>query len=39
MYKDVEQHLAQRRGVSYTDKYIDGLPMGLELPNGVVIGA
>ncbi|OAA50499.1 Aromatic-ring hydroxylase-like protein [Metarhizium rileyi] len=38
MYKDIEQHLAQRRGVAYTEKFIDGLPIGLELPSGVVIG-
>lgn len=39
MYKDVEERLASRRGLDYTDKYIGGLPMGLELPNGIVIGA
>jgi salicylate hydroxylase len=39
MYKDVEEHLAKKRGVQYTDKFICGLPIGLELPNGVVIGA
>ncbi|KAG8406519.1 hypothetical protein J3459_019208 [Metarhizium acridum] len=39
MYKAIEQHLAQRRGVAYTEKFIDGLPMGLELPSGVVVGA
>jgi salicylate hydroxylase len=39
MYRDVEQSLAGKRGQDYTDKYIHGLPIGLELPNGVVIGA
>lgn len=39
MYKDIEEHLARRRGVVYTDKFINGLPVGLELPSGVVIGA
>jgi salicylate hydroxylase len=39
MYKDIEQALAEHRGQSYTDKFIHGLPIGLELPNGVVIGA
>lgn len=38
MYKDIEQHLAQRRGEAYTEKFIDGLPIGLELPSGVVVG-
>jgi salicylate hydroxylase len=39
MYKDIEEALAQRRGIPFTDKFIGGLPIGLELPNGVVIGA
>lgn len=39
MYKDIEEILAFHRGVNYTDKFIRGLPIGLELPNGVVIGA
>ncbi|KHO02123.1 Aromatic-ring hydroxylase-like protein [Metarhizium album ARSEF 1941] len=36
MYKDIEQHLAQRRGQAYTEKFLNGLPLGLELPSGVV---
>lgn len=39
MHKDVAQHLASRRGEEFKDKFIDGLPIGLELPSGVVIGA
>jgi salicylate hydroxylase len=39
MYKDIEQALAEYRGQSYTGKFLHGLPIGLELPNGVVIGA
>lgn len=38
MYKDIEEHLAKSRGMAYTEKYVNGLPMGLELPNGVVVG-
>lgn len=39
MYKDVEEKLAAARQQPYTDKFICGLPIGLELPNGVTIGA
>lgn len=39
MYKDIDERLAKKHGVEYTGKYIIGLPIGLELPNGVVIGA
>lgn len=39
MYKDVEQKLAEVNSKPYTDKYVCGLPIGLELPNGVTIGA
>ncbi|THV96377.1 hypothetical protein D6D26_07095 [Aureobasidium pullulans] len=38
MYRDIEEKLAAAKQVKYTDKYICGLPVGLELPNGVVIG-
>lgn len=38
MYKDIDEKLAAKKGVPYTDKYISGLPIGLELPSGVVIG-
>lgn len=39
MYKDIDEELAKARGQEYKDKYLHGLPIGLELPNGVVIGA
>jgi salicylate hydroxylase len=39
MYKDIEEKLAAQKGMEYTDSYICGLPRGMELPNGVVIGA
>lgn len=39
MYGDVEEKLAAKRGETYTGKFICGLPIGLELPNGVTIGA
>jgi salicylate hydroxylase len=38
MYRDIEQALLERRGEVYTDKFSHGLPVGLRLPNGVVIG-
>lgn len=38
MYKDVEQNLAEKRHKSYTDNYIKGLPVGLEMSNGVIVG-
>ncbi|KAH7353713.1 hypothetical protein B0T11DRAFT_230524 [Plectosphaerella cucumerina] len=39
MYKDIEEKLAEREGTKFTGKFICGLPVGLELPNGIVIGA
>lgn len=38
MYRDIEEKLAVARGGSYGDRFICGLPIGLELPNGVIIG-
>lgn len=38
MYKDIEQKIAESKGVEYKDKYIKGLPFGLELGNGIVVG-
>lgn len=37
MYKDVEQALAEKKGEPYNDKYIRGLPFGLQLANGITI--
>ncbi|OAQ71785.1 salicylate hydroxylase [Purpureocillium lilacinum] len=38
MFKDVDEQLAARRGVAFTEKYIKGLPIGLKLPSGITIG-
>lgn len=39
MYKDVEEKLATAKGQKYAEKFICGLPIGLEMPNGVTVGA
>lgn len=39
MYRDIEEKLAVKKQAPYTGKYICGLPVGLELPNGIIIGA
>lgn len=39
MYKDVEEKLFQVRGEKFLAPYISGLPIGLEMPNGVTVGA
>ncbi|TEA13250.1 3-hydroxybenzoate 6-hydroxylase [Colletotrichum sidae] len=38
MYKDIEEAIAKKSGSPFSQKFIKGLPIGLELPNGVVIG-
>ncbi|KAM3436306.1 hypothetical protein NHJ13734_005139 [Beauveria thailandica] len=38
MYKDVDEMLAKRRGIVFGEKFSRGLPLGLKLPNGVVVG-
>ncbi|KAK1254783.1 hypothetical protein MKX08_008778 [Trichoderma sp. CBMAI-0020] len=38
MYKDIEQALAEKRGAVFREKFIHGLPVGLELPSGIIIG-
>jgi len=37
MYKDIEEKLAHARGTKF-EGYLNGLKVGLKLPNGVVIG-
>uniref|UniRef100_A0A8H7NN44 FAD-binding domain-containing protein n=1 Tax=Bionectria ochroleuca TaxID=29856 RepID=A0A8H7NN44_BIOOC len=39
MYRDIEEKLAKVRGQKFMAKFVCGLPIGLELPNGVTIGA
>ncbi|KAL1582557.1 hypothetical protein WHR41_08706 [Cladosporium halotolerans] len=39
MYRDIEEKLAAAKGSGYAGNFICGLPIGLELPNGIVIGA
>jgi salicylate hydroxylase len=39
MSRDIEEKLAIKRGTTYTDNFLCGLPIGLELPNGITIGA
>lgn len=38
MYKDIEESLARRKNVLFTDKFINGLPLGLKMSNGVTVG-
>lgn len=38
MYKDIEEVIAQRRGNPFTEKWTKGLPFGLQLAGGVVVG-
>ncbi len=38
MYKDVDEMQAKRRGTVFGEKFSRGLPLGLKLPNGVVVG-
>lgn len=39
MHKDVEEKLAKKRNTPFTDQFINGLPIGLKLSNGVMVGA
>jgi salicylate hydroxylase len=39
MYKDIEEKLASTQGQAYSGQFICGLPIGLELPSGITIGA
>jgi salicylate hydroxylase len=38
MYMDIEEKLAAKRNLPFAAKFIKGLPIGLEMSNGVVIG-
>lgn len=38
MYRDIEEKLAAKRGSAWAEKFVCGLPIGLELPNGVTVG-
>lgn len=38
MYQDIDEVLAKRRGTLFGGKFSHGLPLGLELPNGLVVG-
>lgn len=38
MYKDIEEKLAKAQGEKYAGSFLNGLPLGLELPNGVIVG-
>jgi len=39
MYKDIEEKLAKKKNVPFTDKFICGLPIGLKLSNGTTVSA
>lgn len=39
MYKDIDEVMAQRRGSEFAEKWSRGLPFGLQLAGGVVVGA
>lgn len=39
MYRDIEEKLAAKKGSTYAGEFICGLPIGLQLPNGIIIGA
>lgn len=39
MYKDIEEKLTTIRGKKFLAPFIAGLPIGLEMPNGVTVGA
>jgi salicylate hydroxylase len=37
MYRDIDQAFAEKDGRAYTDKFVRGLPFGLELSNGLTV--
>lgn len=38
MYMDIEEKLAAKRKVPFTEKFIAGLPIGMRLTDGITIG-
>jgi salicylate hydroxylase len=38
MYKHIEECLASKKNLPYSDKYVKGLPIGLKLSNGITVG-
>lgn len=38
MYHDIEEKLAVQGGTPYTGRWLCGLPLGLDLSNGVIVG-
>lgn len=39
MYKDIDETISRRRGSPFTEKWAKGLPFGLQLSGGVIVGA
>lgn len=39
MYEDVKEKLAEAQGRKYEGRFLSGLPLGLEMPNGVTVGS
>jgi salicylate hydroxylase len=37
MYQDIDEKLAFLQGRPFTERFVNGLPVGLKLPNGVVV--
>lgn len=37
MYRDIEQKIAEAKGVEYTGEYVKGLPFGLKMSNGITV--
>lgn len=38
MYRDIEEKLATKRNLPFTEKFLSGLPLGMKLMNGVTVG-
>jgi salicylate hydroxylase len=38
MYKDIEEKLAAKNNLPFTQRYTKGLPFGLKLSNGIIVG-